>query len=104
MELAPIVVEIPHRHGKAEAARRIRAAIDEARTREAAKFKVAEENWDGDRLSFRIALLGQPCTGTIEVGEDKARAEVKLSWYASHLTKPAEVYIQQEGARILSGP
>jgi Putative polyhydroxyalkanoic acid system protein (PHA_gran_rgn) len=104
MELAPIVVDIPHRHGKAEATRRIKAAIDEARTREAAKFKVAEEHWDGDRLSFRIALLGQPCTGAIDIGDDSARAEVKLSWYASHLTKPAQAYIQQEGARILSGP
>jgi hypothetical protein len=104
MELEPIVVDFPHRHGKAEATRRIKAAIDEARTREAAKFKVAEENWDGDRLTFRIALLGLPCTGTIDVGDDSARAAVKLSWYASHLTKPAEAYIRQEGARILSGP
>jgi len=104
MELAPIVVEIPHRHGKAEAKRRIKAAIDEARTREAAKFKVAEEQWDGDCLTFRIALLGLPCTGTIAVGDSSARAEVKLSWYASHLTKPAKAYIQQEGARILSSP
>ena len=103
MDVAPIVVVIPHRHGKAEAARRLKAAIDDARTRYAAKFKVAEEAWDGDRLSFRIALLGQPCTGIIEVSEDSARAEVKLSWYSAHMAKPAEAFIQQEGARILSG-
>ncbi|MPZ55486.1 MAG: polyhydroxyalkanoic acid synthase [Rhizobiales bacterium] len=104
MDLAPIVVVIPHRHGKVEATRRIKAGIEEARTHYAAKFKVAEETWDGDRLSFRIALLGQPCTGTIEIGDDDARAEVKLSWYLGHMAKPAERFIQQEGARILSGP
>jgi len=104
MDLAPIVVVIPHRHGKAEATRRIKAAIDDARTGYAAKFKVAEEAWEGDRLSFRIALLGQPCTGTIEVGDDNARAEVTLSWYSAHMAKPAEAFIQQEGSRILAGP
>ena len=104
MDLPPIVVVIPHRHGKAEATRRVKAAIDDARTTHAAKFKVAEEAWAGDHLTFRIALLGQPCTGTIEVGDDSARAEVKLSWYSSHMTKPAEAFIQQEGARILAGP
>jgi putative polyhydroxyalkanoate system protein len=103
MDLAPIVVVVPHRHGKAEAARRIKAGIEDARGKYAAKFKVAEESWDGDRLKFRIALLGQPCTGTIEVGDDSVRAEVQLSWYASHMVKPAEAFIQQEGARILSG-
>lgn len=104
MDVAPIVVVIPHGHGKAEATRRIKAAIDAARTDYAAQFKVAEENWADDRLTFRVALLGQPCTGTIEVGEDNARAEVKLSWYSAHMAKPAEAFIQQKGTQILSGP
>ena len=75
MDIAPIVVAIPHSLGKAEASRRIKARIDDSRTRDAARFKVAEENWDGDRLSFRIALLGLPVTGTIDIGDDQARAE-----------------------------
>jgi hypothetical protein len=103
MDPAPIVVVIPHSHGKAEAARRIRASIEEARTRYAAKFKPAEETWEGDRLKFRVQLLGQPCTGTIDIGDDNVRAEVHLSWYSSHMAKPAETFIQQEGVRILSG-
>jgi hypothetical protein len=102
MELAPIIVVVPHRLGKTEAARRIRARIDEARARDAAKFKVAKENWDGDRLTFRIALLGLPATGSIEVGDEQARAEVRLSWYQSHMVKPAEAFIREEGARLLS--
>jgi len=103
MDIAPIVVAIPHSLGKAEASRRIKARIDDSRTRDAARFKVAEENWDGDRLSFRIALLGLPVTGTIDIGDDQARAEVKLSWYQSHMLKPAEAFIREEGAKLLSG-
>jgi hypothetical protein len=102
MDLAPIVVTVPHRLGKAEAIRRIRTRIDEARARDAAKFKIAEENWDDDGLTFRIALLGLPVTGTIEVGDEQARAEVRLSWYQSHIVKSAEAFIREEGARLLS--
>ena len=102
MDPAPIVVVIPHRLGKAEAARRLKASIEEARTRDAAKMKVVEEKWDDNGLTFRVALLGLPCTGTIEIGEDRAKAEVKLSWYQSHLLKPAEDFIQQQGSQILS--
>lgn len=104
MDVTPIIVIVPHRHGKAEATRRIKAAIEDAQIREAARFKIAEEKWEGDRLSFRIALLGLPCTGTIEIDEDSARAEVKLSWYQSHMTKSAEAFIRQQGLQILSGP
>jgi len=102
MDLAPIVVVTPHRLGKEEAIRRVKAGIEEARARHAAKFKVAEEAWSDDRLTFRIALLGQPCTGTITFADDSVRTEVKLSWYASHMVKPAEAFIRQEGARLLS--
>jgi hypothetical protein len=102
VDLAPIIVTVPHRLGKAEAIRRIKARIDEARTREAAEVKVAEENWDGDRLTFRIALLGLPVTGSIDVGDEQARAAVRLSWYQSHMVQPAEAFIREEGARLLS--
>ncbi len=103
MDLAPIVIVTPHHHGKAEATRRINAAIDAARKDYAAKFKVAEETWDGDRLTFRIAVLGLPCTGTIDVSDDKVRTEFKLSWYLGHMVKPAEAFVQQESDKILNG-
>jgi len=43
-------------------------------------------------------------TGTIEIGDNQARAEVNLSWYQSHMVKPAEAFIRDEGARLLSEP
>ena len=100
---APIVVTVPHRLGKTEATRRIKAAIDNARIREAAKLKITEETWADNGLRFRVILLGQPCVGTIEIDEDRAKAEFKLSWYQSHMAKPAEAYIQQQGLQVLGG-
>jgi Putative polyhydroxyalkanoic acid system protein (PHA_gran_rgn) len=99
----PIVVNLPHGHGRAEAVRRVKAAIEEARARYPAELKVAEENWDGDRLRFRVALLGQSVTGSIDVADDQVRAEVLLTWLMGHLVQPAEALIRQEGERALSG-
>lgn len=104
MDLAPIIITFPHQLGKAEARKRLQSAIDDAKVREAAKFKIAEENWDGDHLNYRVALLGLPCTGTIDIGEDTVRTEVKLSWYLSHMVNSAEAYIRQQASQILSGP
>lgn len=97
-----VTVTIPHGHGKPEATHRIKAAIDDARTSYAAKFKVAEEKWDGDRLTFRIAVLGQVITGTIDVADDHARGEIKMTWLMAHLVKPAEAFMKEAGERALA--
>jgi hypothetical protein len=96
-----IVVTIPHRHGTEEALRRIKTAIDEARTKQAAKFKVAEEKWDGGHLDFRVAVLGQSIPGKIDVTDDHVRAEVLLNWLMAHLVKSTETLLKDEGQRVL---
>jgi hypothetical protein len=102
MDPDPVVVVIPHRHGKAEATRRIKAGLEELRTRYGAKLKVAEENWQDDRLTYRATVLGQTVVGTIDVADESARAEAKLTWFMSHLLKPAEDILRQEGAKMLA--
>jgi hypothetical protein len=97
----PIVVSIPHRYGRPEAVRRVKAAIDAARTRYAAELKIAEENWVDDRLQFRAAVLGQTVSGTIDVTDDDVRVEVILTWLMGHLVKATEALIRQEGERAL---
>ena len=100
----PIVVTIAHQHGKAEAMRRIKTAIQSALTRYEGKLKIAEEKWTEGHLDFRVAALGQPVTGKIDVGDDQVRAEVLLTWLMEHLTTPAEALIKEEGERALGEP
>jgi hypothetical protein len=100
----PVVVTIPHRHDKAEATRRIKAGIEDVCARYPAQLKVAEQNWDGDVLRFRAAVLGQTITGTIDVADDRVRTEVALTWLMGHLVKPAEALIKREGELMLRGP
>jgi hypothetical protein len=96
-----VVVTIPHQHGKAEATRRIKAGIEDARKRYAAQLKIAEENWKENQLRFRVAVLGQSLTGTIDVGDDTVRTEVTLTWLMGHQVKAAEALIEKEGRAIL---
>jgi len=99
-----ITVTLPHSHGKPEAARRIKAAIVDARARYPAEFKVAEEEWQDDHVRFRVAVLGQPVTGTIDIADDSVRAEVTLTWLMGHWVQPAEALLRQEGERALHDP
>jgi hypothetical protein len=103
MELEPIIVTFPHSLGKAEAARRVKAGLTEALGRHKAQVKVAEEKWDGDRLTYRAAVLGQTVTGTIDVADDNVKVAATLSWFWGHMVKPAEALIQKEGTQILAG-
>src|SRR6188472_3931141 len=80
----PIIVTLPHRLGKAEAVRRLKASFSDAQSGGAGLF-VFKNQWSGDHLDFRASLLGQSTTGTVDVAEDHVRLEVQLPWLLSML-------------------
>ena len=55
----PLVVEIPHKLGKEEAIRRLQGGFGRASSQLGNLFKVHEEVWSGDRLSFRLEAMRQ---------------------------------------------
>jgi hypothetical protein len=97
----PVIVTIPHRHGKAEAARRLRSGLAAARANFSALLKVEEESWAGDRLTFQVAILGQGASGTIDIAEDHVRLEVYLPWLLARLAERAKTFIRKEGTLML---
>ncbi len=76
----PLIVSIPHRLGREEAARRIKSGLTAARTNYSALLTIHEETWSGDRLAFNLSALGQSAVGFIDVAEDHVRLEVQLPW------------------------
>ena len=89
---APLIVSIPHRLGREEATRRLKAGL----TRAAASvpmLQVDEERWEGDRLFFCVRALGQAASGHLDVAEDHARLEVTLPWLLQRFAKAAQVAI-----------
>ena len=100
MSQQPLVVSIPHRLGKAEALRRLQGGL----TRAATQFpvlQVDEEQWTGERMTFRVRAMGQAASGTIDVGEDDVRLEVTLPWLLQKFAQVAYAVIRTRGNLLL---
>jgi hypothetical protein len=98
---APLIVSIPHRLGREEASRRLKAGL----TRAAAGIpvlQVDEERWEGDRLVFRVRALGQAASGHLDVADDHARLEVTLPWLLQKFAGAAQAAIKNRGTLLLT--
>jgi len=97
---APLVVSIPHRLGRAEAARRLQTGLARAAA-SVPVLKVDEERWDGHRMMFRIRALGQAAVGHLDVAEDHVRVEVTLPWLLQKFAEVAQQAIKSRGHLLL---
>jgi hypothetical protein len=73
----PLVVIISHNLGKETAKQRLRNTVGQMIS-QVGPIATVEEVWSGDRMSFRLAALGQTVSGFIDVLEDAVRIEVLL--------------------------
>lgn len=74
----PLTVSIPHQLGRAEARRRIESGFTSLIRQLPANVGTATEQWDGDRLTFRVAMLGQTVTGMVDVLDAAVTIEIEL--------------------------
>ncbi|WFU42961.1 polyhydroxyalkanoic acid system family protein [Bradyrhizobium sp. CB82] len=98
---APLIVSIPHRLGRAEAARRLKSGLGRAAA-SIPVMQVEEERWEGDRMNFRIRALGQVAAGQVDVGEDQVRVEVVLPWLLHRFAELAQATIRKRGQLLLT--
>ena len=97
----PLVVSIPHRLGREEAVRRLKAGLSRAAA-SVPILQVEEERWEGDRLIFRGRALGQAASGNLDVAEDYVRLEVTLPWLLQRFAKAAQLAIENRGNLLLT--
>ncbi len=97
----PVVVTIPHRHGKEEAIRRLRAGIGSARAHYSHLLAVQEETWVGDTLQFRVSALGQQAAGEIAVADDHVVLTVTLPWLLSKFAQAVQGAVKKQGTLML---
>jgi Putative polyhydroxyalkanoic acid system protein (PHA_gran_rgn) len=97
----PLVVSIPHRLGREEASRRLKAGLTRAALN-VPLLKVDEERWEGDRMIFRVRAFGQTAAGHLDVAEDHVRLEVALPWLLQRFAEVAQVAIQNRGNLLLT--
>jgi hypothetical protein len=98
---APLVVSIPHRLGRDEATRRLKAGLTRAAT-SVPVLHVDEERWEGNRMIFRIRALGQAASGHIDVADDHVRLEVTLPWLLQRFAEVAQIAIRERGNLLLT--
>ncbi|MFO1187975.1 MAG: polyhydroxyalkanoic acid system family protein [Alphaproteobacteria bacterium] len=97
----PLVVTIPHRLGKEEAVRRLKAGFAGLHTNFGSLLAVQEDIWTGDAMAFRVAVLGQSASGNVNVAEDHVRLEVQLPWLLGRLAERAMGMIQKQTTLML---
>lgn len=97
---APLVVSIPHRLGREEAARRLKTGLTRAAS-SVPVLKVDEERWEQDRMTFRIRALGQAASGHLDVADDHVRLEVTLPWLLQRFAEAAQTAIRTRGKLLL---
>jgi hypothetical protein len=98
---APLVVSIPHRLGREEATRRLKAGLTRAAS-SIPVLKVDEERWEQDRMIFRVRALGQAASGHLDVADDHVRFEVTLPWLLQRFAEIAQVAIKNRGHLLLT--
>ena len=98
---APFVVSIPHRLGKDEAVRRLKAGLGSASANYQHLFAVEEEIWTGEHLQFRVRGLGQVASGTIDVAEEYVTLQVFLPWLLGKFAALIQPLVRKEGTLLL---
>jgi hypothetical protein len=97
----PIVVSIPHRLGREEAAHRLKTGLQRMRSNFGGTFSVIQENWSGDHLDLQLAMLGQTTSGMIDVADDHVRITVELPWLLGMVADKARGLIEKQGQLML---
>jgi hypothetical protein len=98
---APLIVSIPHRLGREEAARRLKAGLARAAS-SVPVLNVDEERWEGDCMIFRVRALGQVASGQLDVADDNVRVELRLPWLLQRFAEVAQVAIRNRGNLLLT--
>ncbi|NUZ07955.1 polyhydroxyalkanoic acid system family protein [Piscinibacter koreensis] len=97
----PVNVSIPHQLGRAEARRRIERGF--ARIVDVVPGSgTCDERWDGDRLTFRVAAMGQTVSGVVDVRETVVLMEVQLPGVLGMVAGRLKDHVEKAGQRLLT--
>ena len=98
---APLIVSIPHKLGREEAMRRLKAGLSRAAS-SVPVLSVDEERWEDNRMIFRVRALGQAAAGHVDIADDHVRVEVVLPWLLQRFAEAAQAAIRHRADRLLT--
>ncbi|MDR6859465.1 polyhydroxyalkanoic acid system family protein [Variovorax guangxiensis] len=98
----PIIISVPHQLGRAEARRRIEAGFAKIINLLPGSSGVRSERWDGDRLIFSVAALGQTVSGVIDVLDAAVVMEIELPGVLRVIAGSLKERLQKMGQLLLT--
>jgi hypothetical protein len=99
----PLIVDLPHELGRAEARRRIESRLGQGRDLvQKAGLTMQDPVWDGDTLAFVVGAMGQTVSGTIAVEDAAARVEVRLPMLLGMFSAKVRQVIAEKGGELLA--
>lgn len=96
----PLIVDLPHKLGAAEARRRIERNIGRLTDHIPGGAQV-NSAWTGERLDLSISAMGQDMKATIDIEEKLVRLQVILPMALSFFAGPVEALIRRQGSQML---
>jgi hypothetical protein len=96
----PMIVDLPHTLGAAEAKRRIGGGIGQLRDHIPGGAEVRSA-WEGDRMNLSVQAMGQEVAARIDVLETVVRLEVQLPAFLSFFGNKVEGLIRRHGTELL---
>jgi len=98
----PITISIPHQLGRAEARRRIEAGFARIIQQLPGTGGGSSERWDGDRLTFSVAAMGQSVGGVVNVLDAAVTIEIELPGVLGMIASGLKGRLQKVGQLLLT--
>ena len=98
----PLTIRIPHQLGRAEARRRIESGFSNMIRQVPGGGSAFTERWDGDRLSFSLALMGQAVKGSVDVLDAEVAMEIELPGVLGMIAASLKGGLQKAGQLLLT--
>ena len=99
---SPVRVSIPHQLGRAEARRRIETGFAKMLHGLPGGSGQCSERWEGDRLVFSVAALGQAVSGVIDVLDASVTIELQLPGLLGMVASGLKHRLRQAGQLLLT--
>jgi hypothetical protein len=96
----PVVVDLPHKLGAAEAKRRMQNGMGGLADHIPGGAQVRSE-WVGDRLNLGVDAMGSTIAAHIDVHETIVRVEVLLPGILGMFAAPIESLLRRRGGQLL---
>jgi hypothetical protein len=96
----PVVLDIPHKLGRAAARSRIAGGVGKLADLFPGGGQV-EQRWDGDTLHFTVSAMGQKVASRLDVLDDKVHAEVHLPPMLALFAGKVRDKLMEKGGKLL---